>query len=636
MIKTSFWKSSTKTTTQVFIIILLFILTRLIIIFFGSSQFFCESELYRGTVAQEIFTHGEWPLLAYQNEAHTGGSLIVSLLIIPFFALFPHNLITIKIVALIFSVLTLYGVYYFTCYCLNKPETALLTLLWFVFAPPLYLMYSTVLMGEHYESQLFGFLSFILFYKMTDPRISNQKRLLRTVLFGLTCGFSLYFSYTFLITFITCLLVWFLLDKKFILRRSFIFFVLSAILGFIPSLLYHYIFKFFPWTVHGQSVFHHIHMDYSVLIERLRFLFTFYWPHGLWEGDLGNVETSPWKGVLLGVLFMIAFLAACIEKKRAITDHNRLLENRGWFLILLYPIVFIVLNMMTDFHNEFLTFSSEAYAFIDDYTEFKYVFVLFPFVFIFISSFLTNLCLSEQRHFFIKFFVPVLVCIFFWSMSMLDVAKLTAINNFDLHIRRWRPNSYHLMGEHVFRFLPQSSLEQKIAYIEKIKMPYRKFAYVGFGYQLADEDVDPPLLTKAFALVTKDCQRHFVIGLGAACAEHIIFEGSSLGEACPFARDIPTVFYQDFIEGLGVGMGADIQGTSDVDLSEGDLPAYYKGLAVGKLRLFRYNLDKVLGDMEDIPVLYRNDFYTGLNHYSDYLIDFDIDRQKLNRLLKRI
>ncbi len=617
-------------------IIIFFIFIRFLIILFGSSHFFCESELYRGTIAREILTNWGWPIWAYQNEAHTGGSLMMSLSIIPFFAVFPQNLITIKIIALIFSLLTLQCVYYFTYRCLNNPKAALLTLLWFVFAPPLYLIYSTVLMGEHYESQLFSFLSFILFYKMTDPQISSQKRLIFTALFGLTCGFSLYFSFTFLITLITCLLGWFFIDRIFFLRMNFVAFIICATIGFIPHLLYNSTLKLYPWTIHGQSILNHINVGYSTLAERFHFLLTFYWPHGLWLGDLGNVETFPLLGSLLGILFIIAYFVVGIEKTRTITANHQWVDNRAWFLVLFYPIVFIALNILTDFYDEFLRFPLEAYAWIDDYTEFKYVFVLFPFVFIIISFFLVHINQGSRKNPLIKFVMPILICVFFWSMSMLDVTRLTAIGNFDLHVQRWRSNSYHLLGEHVFRSFSQSTLEQKNEYIEKIKMPYRKFAYIGFGYQIADEDVSHELLTEALSLVKQECKRYFIVGLGAACAEHILQEKASLEDACPFAKDIPTDFHRDFIEGLGVGMGADIHGIPDMNLPDQDMPAYYQGFAIGKLRLFRYDLDRIFEEMEDIPLLYRNDFYTGLNKYSDYLIDFEIDRQKLNGFLTRL
>jgi len=55
---------------------ILFLLIRLAVIFFGSSKFFCESELYRGTTAHEIMTNFAWPLPLYQAEVHTGGTLI--------------------------------------------------------------------------------------------------------------------------------------------------------------------------------------------------------------------------------------------------------------------------------------------------------------------------------------------------------------------------------------------------------------------------------------------------------------------------------------------------------------------------------------------------------------------------------
>lgn len=613
---------------QILGIIALFLCIRLIIIFFGSSQFFCESELYRGTIAHEILTNKGWPIWAYQNEPHTGGSLIASLLIIPFFVLFPENLITVKIVALLLSLLTLLCVYYFTYHCLNKPQVAFLTLLWFTFAPPMYLVHSTILMGEHYESQLFVFISFILFYKMTNPQISSIKKFVLTALLGGICGFSLYFSYTFLIALITCLLAWFFIDKLFFLRRNFLAFLICAIIGFIPHFLYNHALKFSGGTIYGKSVFDHINVSYSALAERLHFLLTFYWPHGLWQGDLADIERFPALGAILGGVFMIAFFVVFTEKRKVITDARQFLDHRAWVLVLIYPIVFIALNAFSDF-PDYLKFPPGEYAVIDDYTEFKYVLVLFPFIFIIISSFLLHINRENRYHPFIKQVVPIFICVLFWSISIFYVFKLTAIRNFDLHVRRWRPYSYHLMGEHVSRSFVQSSLKGKNEYIEKIRVPYRKTAYIGFAYQLANEEINRGMLREALTLIKRDFQRYFVVGLGIVCAEHIVYERNSLKDCCPFAEDIPINFHSDFVEGLGIGLGIYLEGPFDLRLSESDLSAYYRGFAIGRLRLFRYDLDNVFKEMVNVPLRYRADFYAGLNKYSDYLIDFEIDKEKL-------
>lgn len=622
-------------TKFIFVAVILFVLSRLAVILFGSSKSFCESELYRGTVAQEIMHGAPWPIWAYQNEVHTGGSLIASFTIIPFFFLFGQNLIAIKLVALIFSLATLLCVYSFTYRCLNKPRTALLTVFWFVFAPPLYLVYSTVFIGEHYESQLLTFLAFILFYKATDPQITPRHRIIIPLLLGLTCGFSVYFSYTFLITLATCLVVWLLIDKLFFLRRSFLSFVIGALIGFLPRFFYNHTLNFSSLIIHMTPLQGHINIDFHTVIERLHFLATFYWPHGLWLGDLGDVRKFPLLGSLFAVLFMISFFYVVTSSQSRFTNRSHWINNRALLLILIYPIIFIIVNTVSDFIDQFIHMPLIDYAIIDDYSEFKYTFVVYPFVFIVISMFLTEEFDSKKYHPLANSLVAVVLVVFFWSMSLFHVSTLLALDNWDRHIRRWRPYSYHLMGQHVFLFLPQSTLSQKIGYVERIKMPYRQFAFLGFGYTVSKENYDRHLTITAIDTITPECRRYYIRGLGVGCAIADLSAGiePSLKNSCALITDIPENFHQNFYEGIGIGGGVIDKAPLLVNLPDESLQAYYRGFAVGTLHRYRGNLEQTFDEMKYVPPHYQADFCDGLKNWADYLINFEIDTQKLENLI---
>lgn len=619
--------------TMLLAIVIIFVFLRLIVILFGSPSFFCESELYRGTVAQEIIHHKGWPLLAYQSEVHTGGSLVASLILIPFLLLFGYNLFAIKMAALIFSLATLFCVYYFIQHCLKSPPTAILTLLWFVFAPPLFLVYSTVLIGEHYCSQFFCFLALIFFYKMTSPQGTTNKNLFFSVLFGLTCGFSMYFSYTFSITLATCLAVWFLVDAHFFMRKTFFLSVLAAAIGFIPRFLYNLTFGFHALMIRENSLLEHINLNFNNVIERIFFLVTFYWPHGLWLGDLGNLTRPPLLGTMLGILFLVAFVTIVKKSWRAVAMNKEHGNNRALLLVLLYPPLFIVINAITDFGDNHLQIPSAQHVFIDDYTEFKYIFALFPFILIIISHFLINLVENKSRSLAIKFILPTAICLFFWSLSCFDIFKLTAIENFKGHLTRWQPYSYQLMGEHIIRFLPRGNLSQQIKYIDKVQMPGRKMVYFGFGTTFDKESFLRKSPAVMLPTIDPECRPYFVRGLGVAFSRELDEKTHPIRYSTFITQDIPEDLQPYFIEGIGLWAGVHQRENQFTFLPEKDLPAYFRGYAAGRLRQNRGNLENTLLGIRDVPKRYHLDFYTGLRNWAQYFMDFILDKPQLEQLI---
>jgi len=615
--------------------IVIFFLTRFAVIFFGSSRFSCESELYRGTEAYEIMSNLAWPILTYQAEFHTGGTLIASLIIIPFFMLFGKSLVSIKLVALVFSFVTFMLVYYFTYHCIKKPKAALLTLFWFVFAPPIYLIYSTVFLGEHYASQLFSFLAMILFYKMTDLNISRKRKIILSICFGLTCGFSTYFSYTFFITLATCLLVWFIMDKLFFLRRQFFIFALSALVGFTPRLLFNHAVNTTSFYVRENSLFDHVGVHIDVLVERLFFLFTFYLPHGLWLGDLGNVRNLPIMGASLGLLFLVSYVYIFKQKGSAFFNQSKFVKNRAFFLVFFYPLVFIILHSINDYISSFINSPLDFYDTIGDYSEFKYVFSIYPYLFIIISLFLTNKSFWQTKKKICVRVLPVVLCLFFWLLSLINVSKLTAIENYDAHVRRWRPYSYHLMGEQVARIFFRESLPEQIGYMEKIKMPYRNYAYFGFGLGATGWINDEASLTSILSLITQESHKYFVRALGVDCAEYLLEQGSrgDLNKSCPVFSYIPESLKQNYIEGIGLFFVRKPGEVPFKNRDKGYLSAFYRSYGVSALRFYRGDLNKAFFNIQEVPLDYQNDFISGFLTWEDYYMDFEIDKPKLQKLM---
>lgn len=204
-------------------------------------------ELYSGAIGKSILMGVKQPLSFYSDN-HCRGVLVIGLLVAPLFLLLGENYIVLKLVALLFSLLTLIFLWFFTRHFFN-PRVAFLSATLFLFAPPSFTKLSLISLGTHRETILFTIITFYLFYilfnkggrfsfrEFVNPCAGN-KNCLYLVLLGLICGLGLFFSYTYLTTFFSILLLWFLLDKKFFLRKSICFFLSGSVASLSLFLLF--------------------------------------------------------------------------------------------------------------------------------------------------------------------------------------------------------------------------------------------------------------------------------------------------------------------------------------------------------------------------------------------------------------
>src|SRR3990167_4382043 len=88
------------------LIVLFFIISRLWVLDRGIFMW-NDEELYNGTIAMEILQGLNLPLLDYQYTPHNGGTIVVGVLAAVFFKLFGNSYFSLKLVALLFSTLSL-------------------------------------------------------------------------------------------------------------------------------------------------------------------------------------------------------------------------------------------------------------------------------------------------------------------------------------------------------------------------------------------------------------------------------------------------------------------------------------------------------------------------------------------------
>jgi len=220
-------------------IILFFLLSRLVVLFSAIDELYNSEDLAMGVVAKEVIKGASLPLFEYQYLHYSGGTLVVGLLAAPFFLLFGPNYLALKLVPLLFSAATL-AAFFLLAYEFFNRRTAIIAALLYIFSSLSWCGYNFYL-GFHGESLLFVFLAVYLFYKIIFQSKSSAGYYF---FFGLTCGFGLYFSYTFLIALAAIGIIWLIQRPRLFLEKGFYVFWGAFLLGLSPWFFYNTAFGF--------------------------------------------------------------------------------------------------------------------------------------------------------------------------------------------------------------------------------------------------------------------------------------------------------------------------------------------------------------------------------------------------------
>ena len=227
------------------IFIVAFLIFKLLFLYFNMIFLYSCDEAQRMKLAADIlifkksFSSIVSNITDYQFSYYRGGSLIVSILYIPLAYLLGINTFSLKLVALIFSLGTFITWYIFLTKAFNNTVAILFGIL-FISGPPIFHTCSLMLPGSYLESGFFVILGLFLLWNLSKKKdIGLSKSYPPSFIFGLLCGFSLYFDYAFLIAIVTFLFLWLIIDSKFYIKKYFLVFILGFLLGFSPWILTH-------------------------------------------------------------------------------------------------------------------------------------------------------------------------------------------------------------------------------------------------------------------------------------------------------------------------------------------------------------------------------------------------------------
>lgn len=493
-------------------LILLFVLLRWAMLVNFNGIFFGE-ELYRGTIARELIHGLRMPFFNYRADDYSGGSLVMGIIIVPFFILFGENLFALKLAALTLFLLSLILLYLFCEKFFNRRVAAITGLL-FILSPKSFSIYSFVAMGFHSESILFSIILVFLFFQIF---YSQRTNFIYFFLLGLAAGFGLWFTYIFAITLISCFLFWFSFDRKFIIKKTFCIFLFGFLIGFSPWLWFNFTHNF-----KGLDIIK-VFLDFKAALGGNGI-----YPANRFKDAIRELIDKTGAGwdriVLLNILyFLIFFIAFCFllwKERGSISkfifnifsgrNHKVFnLKETKYSFFLVYPLVFGLIFFFTNI---------AGYG--------RYLIPLFPFIFLIIGFFLGRIWDNKIK----KVRISVIIITILISIGIINQASFFL--NHDRFGKGFKVRGYSyfalahtLCGNDKYYFLDRPMPKYWGSLIARFDAEEKKDFYQGLWLEMIEAGftVGQENLAKCIETISqqidKNYQNYFYYKLGERIAD---------------------------------------------------------------------------------------------------------------------
>ena len=638
-----------------YLLIVLFLLVRLCILQSGIF-YWHDEELYNGTITKEILSGMNLSLFDYQYTPHNGGTIVVGLLAVPFFILFGDSYFSLKLVAVGFSLFALIIIFKVLKKYINL-KCAVIASLLFIFPPKLFTQSTLISWGAHTEAIALCFLNIFIFFEIFFSEKSYyfkeiKKSFLSIFSLGLSAGFSIYFAYINLYSVLLCVFFWFVLDRSFFLKRTFVIFICGFLIGFSPWIYYNLTHSFTglnilktysPGSSRSISIFNKALKFFS---SDIPLLFNF---------SKFNHMTIQRISLLCYFLVIAAFLTLVWKHRnslknifKALIPLNRYsitpdeISKESFFLLapVMFSIVFFFSNV------------SIGYSLDEPFLTFRYLTHLFPFIFIILAIFLSDGCKKSKS---LNSLVKMLIFFLFLAIGLWGNMGIpsyhTKIKYSDLDgFSYWRLGwtipkkfgfdfkKYIALGEKIDphfrhqyyyglgfstggrgiiwkkgfeRFLPLNPL------IEKMDELYKSYYYQGMGYN-AGTDAIYNEYKKCITFINRiDIKYRNYAYMGMAMT--IYENGQNDTDMLSIVKGIPLehrkYFYPllgKYIVGRKRGLANSVKFIKKLNLNPEDECEVYRGLGLNIYLNSYYTLDKLHKEAVFLSVKQKDALYEGI------------------------
>jgi hypothetical protein len=307
-------------------------LIRAAVVFAPPSDVFYKEEVYqeellRGIAAQELLDGPVAPLFEYQVNHFWGGSLVVSVVAVPFYAVLGSRIVALRLAGALFGLLGVYCAFKLLDRFAGR-TAAWIGALFIALPPPGYTYLSTMVFGTHLESNALALLLVWLYFEW---RARDRGGAWRTWFLGLASGFALWFGYGLLLVLLLVACFEFVEDAWFFARRRALYWCAGFALGFAPWILYGLECGFRGFDVYEAGILEHfVHglkhgtavgmqgVARFTLLEKATRLFEIDYPEALWfHGSLGIATLDIGRAATLGMLAVVLSVGWRARKKLA-------------------------------------------------------------------------------------------------------------------------------------------------------------------------------------------------------------------------------------------------------------------------------------------------------------------------------
>ncbi|MDP8257668.1 MAG: glycosyltransferase family 39 protein [Candidatus Alcyoniella australis] len=215
------------------LLIVLFLIWRAVLLLY-SPYVYDEEEYKTGSIAHLVIVGPQLPLLELTPGDYEGGTLVAGLLTVIPFKLLGENHLALKTVAIAFSLLLLVSIYLLVKRLASR-TAALIAGGMLILAPPYVSQVTLLPWGNYAEAAALSALTFLIAMPMFER---GSRSPIRMFALGLLAGFGTYMHYGYLAAPLSVCLMWFARDRLRFFGPALLYFLLGALIGFAPWILY--------------------------------------------------------------------------------------------------------------------------------------------------------------------------------------------------------------------------------------------------------------------------------------------------------------------------------------------------------------------------------------------------------------
>jgi hypothetical protein len=262
-------------------------------------------ELLRGVAAQELLDGPLLPVQDYQVNHFWGGSLVASIVAVPFFALLGPNLLALRLSPLVVHLVAVALAFLILDRAAGR-RAAWIGGLLLAIPPPGYTFTSSSTFSLHTETNALSLGLFLAYLVYREHRARGPSPW-RAALVGLLGGFGIWFAYGLAIPVAIVLFFELSRDKRCCLRRDFAFALAGFLVGLAPWIRYQALHDLGGPVVYGGGIEEQLYLDPAFVLQKAAGLLFTHVPDAFWfRGALGL------DGVLLGRLAALVLVAGAL------------------------------------------------------------------------------------------------------------------------------------------------------------------------------------------------------------------------------------------------------------------------------------------------------------------------------------